>query len=88
MNDLVSDYRNGGLRILERFEKSREETLKTYRSEIGTLRQKLIKTYEAAHHELAVSLKDLEMRANSTVVDDDHEETVKKKLQEVFALCE
>lgn len=88
VNDLASDYRRGGLRIINEFERSRQQTLETYQTEIKTLRQALTKTYEYAQHELAVALNDLNSRAGFAAAEDSCQETVRKMMEEAFALCE
>lgn len=87
VNDLASDYRRGGLRIIDEFEKSRQQTLETYQTEIRTLRQTLTKTYEGAQHELAVALNDLNSRARFAAAEENCHETIRKMMEEAFALC-
>lgn len=68
VNDLASDYRRGGLRIIDEFEKSRQQT-------------------EGAQHELAVALNDLNSRARFAAAEENCHETIRKMMEEAFALC-
>lgn len=88
MNDLVSDYRRGGRRIIDEFEKSRRQALEMYQTEIRTHRRKLTKTYEGVQHELALALIDPKWNADFVAAEDNCHETLRKKMQEAFALCE
>lgn len=86
MNDLASDYRRGGLRIIEEFEKSRHQALETYQAETGTLKQNLTDAYEGAQHELAALLNDPKLRADFVPAGDDYHQTIRKKMEEALAL--
>lgn len=87
MNDLASDYRRGGLRIIDEFEKSRRKVLETYQSEIRTLRRKLTKTYQGAQDELAVALNDPKLRTDLAAAVENYHEIMRNKMEEAFALC-
>lgn len=87
MNDLASDYRRGGLRIINEFEKSRRKVLETYQTEIRTLRRKLTKTYEAAQDELAATLNHPKLRTDLAAAVKNYHETIGNKMEEALALC-
>lgn len=88
MNDLVSDYKLGGLRIIDEFKKSREQALEMYQTEISALKEKLTKTYEGARQELAVPLYDPRLRADVAMAEENHHKIIGQKLEQAFALCE
>lgn len=88
MNDLASDYRRGGLRIIEEFEKSRHQALEMYQTETESLKRKLTNAYEGAQHELAALLNDPKSRADFVAAEEDYHQTIRKKMDELLALCE
>ncbi|MCJ1468334.1 hypothetical protein MMC07_006962 [Pseudocyphellaria aurata] len=88
VNDLASDYRRGGLRIIDQFEKSRQQILQTYQTELGIQGQKLAKTYEQALHELAEARIDPKLTADYGVAQENYHNTLMKKIEEGFAMCE
>lgn len=88
VNDLASDYRRGGLRIIDQFEKSRQQSLETYQTEIGIQGQKLTKMYERAQHDLAAARVDPKLTADCGTVQENYSNTLMKKMNEAFAMLE
>lgn len=89
MKDIISDYKRGGNRLIDRFEESRQQDLDAFQIRTKTLKDKLTRLYNTAQHEIT-AIRETQSSNTCAQVEarwQDHNRSMKIKLKEALALC-